>query len=393
MLFFYNICIRVYQLLIFTISPFYPKAKQLLQGRKKNIPSFTKNDKVILVHCSSLGEYEQAVPVLKEIKSLEKKRKIVISFSSPSGYLNKKNDFIGDYILYLPLDTKSEMKRFISKINPEKVLLIKYEFWPNMLLALKEKSIPIYSISSIFIKNHYLFRWYGKWNLNIVKNSISHFFVQDQQSKKYLKKNKISNVTVVGDTRYDRVVEIAQSKKEIKLIKEFKGNNNLIVCGSTWPKDVELILHLAKSNPELKIIIAPHEMIHLKDLDFGLKLSMANKENISRHNIIIIDSIGLLSSLYQYGDVAYVGGGFNKGIHNTLEAISHGKAVIFGPKHKKFIEAVSLIERGYAKSIANKEELIKAYRHFINESFDSKIKTFCSKNSGASSKITTFLFS
>lgn len=393
MLFLYKISIRFYNILILLVSPFYPKAKQLIQGRRLSLPNFSKDNRLIWVHCSSLGEYEQAVPILKRIKALKDNKKLLLTFSSPSGYLNKKDNFIGDYICYLPLDTLAKMRNFISQVNPEKVLLIKYEFWPNMLIALNEKNISVYSICSVFTKNHYLFRWYGKWNLKIVAKSITHFFVQDQKSKENLNANNISNVNVVGDSRFDRVIDISKNKKSIDFIEEFKKDKKLIVCGSTWPKDVELILDLSKKNPNLKIIIAPHEMNHLNKMNFGLRLSQANQNNIKQHNILIIDSIGLLSSLYQYADIAYVGGGFDNGIHNTLEAISYGIPVIFGPKYHKFIEAVLIIEQGIGKSVRNKEQLQKAYSDLIKGSLVPKISTFCSKNSGASHKIMSLLFS
>lgn len=393
MIFLYNIGIRVYGFLIYILSPFHNKVKQLYLGRKIKTTHFSKQDKPILVHCSSLGEYEQAVPILKKIRELDEKRKIIISFSSPSGYENKKDNYIGDYICYLPLDTKSKMEKFIESLNPEIVLIIKYEFWPNLFLELKRKSIPVYSVSSIFRNNHYLFKYFGNWNLKIIKDSVTHFFVQDQESKKNLQKNNISNVSVVGDTRYDRVLEIFENKKEIELIKIFKGQDKLLVCGSTWPKDIDLILGLIKRNPRLKIIIAPHELIHLQKLNIGLRFSSAKKENITQNNILIIDSIGLLSSLYKYGDIAYVGGGFDKGIHNTLEAICHGIPVIFGPKYKKYREANSMVKEGYAKSISNEEELTKAFDYFNENPVNSNIKLFCTKNSGATNKIIDFIFS
>ena len=391
MLFLYRISLRLYYLILHLASFFNPKAKQLLQGRKKDIPDFSNSKKLVWVHCASLGEYEQAVPILKKFIALKEQKKVLVTFSSPSGYLNKKNDFIGDYIYYLPLDRKSKMEEFIHRVNPEKVFLIKYEFWPNMLLALNKKSIPVYSVSSVFRKNHYLFKWYGSWNLKIVANSITHFLVQDQQSKINLADNFITNVSVVGDTRYDRALDIVKNKKKIDIVPKFKGNNKLIVCGSTWPRDVELILHLSKANPNLKLIIAPHELKHLEKINFGIRLSQARKENIELHKILIIDSIGLLSSLYQYADIAYIGGGFNKGIHNTLEAISFGIPVLFGPKYKKFIEAVSIIEQEIGISVNNKEDLLEGYNHLIEQVLADKIKLFCSKNSGASSKIMDFL--
>jgi 3-deoxy-D-manno-octulosonic-acid transferase len=373
-------------------SFFNPKAKQLLQGRNEIIPDFSKDKKLLWVHCSSLGEYEQAAPILKKLIAIKNQKKVLITFSSPSGYLNKKDNFIGDYIYYLPIDRKSKMDEFIHRVNPEKVFLIKYEFWPNMLLALNKNSIPVYSVSSIFRKNHYLFQWYGNWNLKIVAKSITHFFVQDQQSKIFLANHFISNVSVVGDTRYDRVLDIVKNKIEIDIIPKFKGKKKLIVCGSTWPKDVELILHLSKANPNLKIIIAPHELEHLEKINFGLRLSQANEENVELHNILLIDSIGLLSSLYQYADIAYIGGGFDKGIHNTLEAISFSIPVLFGPKYKKFIEAVSIVEQGIGLSINNKKELLEGYNQLSKQEITSKINLFCSKNSGASSKIMDFLY-
>ena len=393
MRFIYEIAIRLFGLSINLISPLNPKVKKLVEARKaifKILPDF-KNKKVIWVHCASLGEYEQASTIIKRI--LEKNYHILITFSSPSGFenVNLKQDKI--YKSYLPLDTKFNMEKFVDRVNPEKVILIKYEFWPNLLLELHRKNIETYSASSTFRDNHFFFKWYGKWNYSVVKKSITHFLVQDENSKINLKKSNIENVIVVGDSRYDKVLQNFHNKTPDSIVEKFKDNKKLIVCGSTWPKDHDLIFKLYKEFPNYKFLIVPHEMKFITQIKYGSLYSKIESKHLKDEQILIVDSIGKLSNLYQYADLCYVGGGFNQGIHNILEGAIFGNNIIFGPNHKKFNEAQQFLKKGFAKSIRTYDEFFEAVTLLENKKNISEIITFCKKNSGSDKKIVDFIFS
>ena len=347
MLLLYNIGLRLYCIAIYFASFFNAKAKLWLTGRKaqviKPLPGCT------WFHFASLGEFEQGRPVLEALKLKEPATKIVITFFSPSGYEVRKNTELADAVYYLPLDTAANARQFINTINPGKVVFTKYEYWYHYFNNLYVKQIPLYIISGIFRPGQVFFKWYGALHRKILK-MVTHFFVQDQQSVHLLKKRGIINVTMSGDTRLDRVWANATNPKSLPEITAFKKDNNIFIAGSTWPEDETLLVGLINEYPKWKFIIAPHE-ISLTRVTALQKLLPAEKTMLfsqifaltPKTSVLVIDNIGMLSALYQYADVAYIGGGFGRGIHNTLEAAAFGLPVIFGPNYTAFKEAKDLI--------------------------------------------------
>jgi len=386
----YNISIWIFSVAVHIASLFNPKAKQWIKGRKsifQKLAEATKEEQdIVWFHCASLGEFEQGKPIIEGYKIKYPTHKILLTFFSPSGYEIRKNYDGADWIFYLPADTKKNAKQFISIVNPIKVIFIKYEFWFNYMAELNKKNIPFYSVSSIFRKEQSFFKydWFAKQ-----LNNVSHFFVQDQNSKELLKNIGFSNCTVAGDTRFDSVISNTQNSISISLVEKFSENKTTIICGSTWPKDEALLVKYIKKNPNYNYIIAPHEMQHisaLKNQTNALLFSKANNTNISDINVLIIDSIGILSNVYKYGDLAYIGGGFGSGIHNILEAVTFGLPVVFGPNYQKFKEANELIELEGAISISNFKELTSAIDYF--NTFDKSIAiNYTQENSGATKKI------
>ena len=386
----YNISIWIFSIAVHIASLFNPKAKQWIKGRKgiyTKLEKALKNEQsIVWFHCASLGEFEQGKPIIEGYKIKHPTHKILLTFFSPSGYKIHENYNEVDWVFYLPADTKKNAKKFISIINPIKVIFIKYEFWFNYMTELNKKNIPFYSVSSIFSKEQAFFKydWVAKQ-----LNNVSHFFVQDQNSKELLKNIGFSNCTITGDTRFDSVITNTQNEISMPLIEKFSKNKTTIICGSTWPKDEALLAQYIKKNPNYNYIIAPHEMLHINELKSqtnALLFSRANSINIRNSNVLIIDSIGILSTLYKYGDIAYIGGGFGVGIHNTLEAVAFGLPVLFGPNYQKFNEAKELINMRGAISISNYKELNSAINIFT--AFDKSIAiNYVKENSGATVKI------
>ncbi len=368
MLLLYNIGIRIYYLAIFISSLFNQKARLWIQGRKNlfNIikSAITPDESIIWFHCSSLGEFEQGRPVLEKIKRVLPDRKILLTFYSPSGYEIRKNYQVADYVFYIPLDTRKNARRFIELIHPEKVFFVKYEFWYHFLHELHKRSINTYLISGIFRSNQIFFKWYGKWFRRILK-SFNHLFVQNKDSEEILQSIKISNISISGDTRFDRVYALSRKASDLPLMSTFKGKKKILIAGSTWPKDEELLIkYINMFQNDVKYIIAPHEihphtLIRLENTirKETVRFTECNHENIASAEVLIVDTIGYLSSLYQYGDIAYMGGGFGKGIHNTLEAATFGLPVIFGPNYQNFREAIDLIHYKAAFPIYDYKEL------------------------------------
>ncbi|WP_317196515.1 MULTISPECIES: 3-deoxy-D-manno-octulosonic acid transferase [unclassified Pedobacter] len=404
MLLLYIIGIRLYTLLIRIFSLFDPKAKLFINGRKNSYTQIAQkinpSEKHIWFHFASLGEFEQGRPVLEKLKSLHPAKKIVVTFFSPSGYEIRKNYALAD-VFYLPIDTAANAKRFIASINPEMAIFTKYEFWHFYFKELKDREIPLYVISGIFRESQAFFKWYGGFYRNILK-SVTYFFVQNEESKNLLKSIGLNNVTINGDTRFDRVYENAQSPKQLSLIESFIGNSPTLVCGSTWPEDEKILSALPEKYPNWKFIIAPHEIheSHIESIEKqfsagSARFSIFNSSNQTpnaEHQTLIIDNIGMLSSLYQYGNVAYIGGGFGTGIHNTLEAAAFGLPVIFGPKYDKFQEAKDLIAIGVAKSISTVEELIGAFEGFTeNEGAAAQAKRYVTDKKGATDQIISMI--
>ena len=384
----YNISIQLYVIAIRFAALFNAKAKLWVNGKKnifQKIEEVTKGEQnIVWFHCASLGEFEQGKPIIEGYKQKYPSHKILLTFFSPSGFEIRKNYEGVDWVFYLPADTKSNAKKFISIVKPIKVIFIKYEFWFNYMAELKKQNISFYSVSAIFRDGQAFFKY--NWFANQLKN-ITHFFVQDKTSADLLKSIGLTNHTISGDSRFDSVLSTTQNPKSFPLIKQFCKTKPTIICGSTWLKDETLLSQFIKENPQYNYIIAPHEMHHISLLQkqTGAQLfSISNTENINSNNVLIIDSIGILSSIYQYANIAYIGGGFGSGIHNILEAITFGLPVIFGPNYQKFNEAAELIALGGAKSISNYTELTLAIDSFAN--FNQTIATNYIKNSSGATE-------
>ncbi|WP_343533724.1 glycosyltransferase N-terminal domain-containing protein [Pedobacter sp.] len=399
----YNISMLIYGLLVRLASLFNAKAKLFVDGRKgifEHIAAkVNANERPIWFHFASLGEFEQGRPVLERIKSSKPNEKIIVTFFSPSGYEIRKNYALADGIFYLPLDTIAKANRFVKLVNPKMAIFTKYEFWPNYFKALARQNIPLYIISGIFRPNQIFFKTYGGFYRNVLK-CVKHFFVQNEESAMLLKSIGINNVDISGDTRFDRVYENSQTPKHLPLIEKFCGEAPVLIAGSTWPEDEKLLVHLAAKNPNWKLIIAPHE-IHEAHINAiadlfpnSLRFSKLNIEATAEigSQVLIIDNIGMLSSLYQYGKIAYIGGGFGVGIHNTLEAAAFSLPVIFGPNYQKFQEAKDLIEIGAAKSINNAEELIAAFEYYLTHESGILAKNYVAHQKGATEMIIKKIF-
>ena len=392
MSFIYNIIISIYYFLIALNSIFNSKSNEWLRGRKSlwtDLEIKTKNIKnIVWFHCASYGEYEQAKELIKSYKLKYKNHKILLTFFSASGYQNFKDLNLVDFVFYIPLDTKQNAKKFLEIVNPIKVIFVKYEFWFNFISAISKNNIPLYYVSVIFRHNMFLLKL--AWFRNKLKK-ITHIFLQDQNSADILLKLGFKNFSVSGDTRFDTVLNNSKKTKENNLIKKFCGESFVIVGGSTWKKEEEILIEFIKKFPEKKYIIAPHELNRLGKLQKntnGIMLSKATLKNIHNSNVLIIDSIGLLSSLYKYANIAFIGGGFTKGIHNVLEAIVFKVPVIIGPKHFKSNEANLLIKLEYIKVINNFKEFIKAFQTLKNTKISEK---FIVKNSGVVKKIISII--
>ena len=372
----YDLLINIFQLHLHvlkyfnkTVFNFLNKRKKIFKKLKSNI---SKNEKYIWIHVASLGEYEQGLPVFKKIKSLYKDHKIVLSFFSSSGYDLRKNNPISNLTVYLPIDTSYNAKRFIDLINPEIAVFVKYEFWPNFLKYLKKNNTPTYLLAGVFRKNHWFFKPYGFWMRNNLK-TFNHFFVQNNDSKNILKKYNFNNCSVMGDSRFERVLELPNQENKIKYLNKFKKSKQCFVAGSTWNEDDEIIIKFINSYKENDIcfIIAPHQ-IDLNKINKAksfikkksILMSELNKDNASKNSVIFIDSIGLLTSVYSYADIGYVGGGMgNTGLHNTLEPAVFKIPVIVGKNFGKFHEVSELINlKGFIS--------IKNYDTFKNELID-----------------------
>ena len=386
-----------------------PKAKKWLNGRKNifatlNSQLSTLNSQPIWMHCASLGEFEQGRPLLEELKSQNSKVKIVLTFFSPSGYEVMK-DYKGvDFVFYLPMDSPANAKKFLDAVNPSMVLWVKYEYWFYYLTEIKQRNIPTVLVSGIFRKNQPFFKWYGDiWKKML--ESVTHFFVQNEESKRLLASLGFTqNVTMNGDTRFDRVLEIAENFTSITGIEKFCGDSPVIVAGSTWEEDEIELLHFVNVHKQVKFIIAPHEIdkTNLKDVkaefpDSILYSELENKQVLTA-NVLIIDNIGMLSRLYKYATITYVGGGYGAdGVHNVLEAAVYGKPVVFGPVYEKFYEAIGLVNCGGAISIdGGPVKLENVINGLLNDEPERKRRgeaaaKFVQDNAGASKKIMQFI--
>ncbi len=401
--FFYNIGIYLYYFFISIAAIFKTKAKKWITGRK-NIFDHLKQDidpsqKLIWFHAASLGEFEQGRPVIESFRNKYPNYKILLTFFSPSGYEIRKNYEQADFIYYLPIDTIKNAKKFIQVVNPNIAVFIKYEFWFNYINELHNNNIPVFTISAIFRENQHFFQWYGGWFKSMLKK-LTYLFVQNQESFDLLQSIGLKNVIVSGDTRFDRVYTIARQAQAFPLVQSFTNQQKMLLAGSTWPSDENIIFQFFSENNNVKLIIAPHEVdderiraiLTLFDPQKTIRYSEANENNIKSAEVLIIDQIGILSNLYQYCDVAYIGGGFGHGIHNILEAVTFGKPVIFGPNYQKFKEAVDLIDLGGAFTVSNEtsfnqvfSKLIESSEYYNNVSL--KCKSFIEENRGATDLI------
>jgi 3-deoxy-D-manno-octulosonic-acid transferase len=374
----YDLGIRLYYLLVLLASPFNPKARLWLKGRKGWVQRISAEvrpgESLTWFHCSSLGEFEQGRPVIEKIRDEFPDKKILLTFYSPSGYEIRKNYPGAEHVFYLPLDTGRNARKFLDTLHIEQAFFVKYEFWYHYLKELNSRKIPAYLISGIFRKNQVFFSWYGKWYLKIL-HLFDHLFVQQKSSSELLKEHGVRHTSVSGDTRFDRVHEITRNVPVDERFLSFCRNSTVIVAGSTWPEDDELIIkYINSSSKTCKWIIAPHE-IHktginrlLEKIEAKVQLySSLAEEDLDNTEVIIIDSIGLLSSLYQYASIAYIGGGFGKGIHNTLEAAAFSKPVLFGPDYSRFQEAKDLIAANASIAVAGFEDFQLALNRFIED--------------------------
>jgi 3-deoxy-D-manno-octulosonic-acid transferase len=403
MLFLYNLFVYFSEFILKIIALFSPKIKLFVNGRKdvfKILASaINPKDKTLWFHAASLGEYEQGLPVMEKIKLQFPNHKIILTFFSPSGYEVRKNNTISDITVYLPLDTKSNAKQFLRLVCPELVFFIKYEFWPNYLNELNNLGIKTYLISGIFRENQAFFSWYGGFYRNAL-TTFDYFFVQNESSKKLLQGIGFNNVKVSGDTRFDRVISILERDNSLDFIEQFKDNTTTIVIGSSWPKDEAIVVNfINQTNENVKFIIAPHNIKSEQIQE--LKNSITKKTVLfsdigtncdlpfNDYDIFIIDTIGILTKIYSYADIAYVGGGFgNPGVHNILEPATFGIPIVVGPNYSHFAEATALVNMEGCISITTQNDLNDTFNNLItNEDIRHEkghiCETFVQMNIGA----------
>ena len=377
----YNLAIEAYSLAIRLASPFNGRARDWVAGRRNIIQTIketvAEGERRVWFHAASLGEFEQGRPVMESFRRENPDVKIVLTFFSPSGYNVRKSYPGADYIFYLPADTSRNASAFIGAIDPEAAIFIKYEFWYNYLRVLSEREIPAILISGIFRPQQHFFRWYGRFFRKMLR-FFDHLFVQDQASASLLRGIGIENVMVSGDTRFDRVVEIAAKAEPVGVVAHFAQQERVVVAGSSWPGDEEIIARYRRENRgRFRYIIAPHE-VDRKNADrlvqlFGegtVKFTEYDISNEAGNDVLILDTIGILSSVYRYAHICCIGGGFGKGIHNILEAAAWGKPLLFGPNFQKFREANELIALGGAKSFGSYEQFAAGVNKWIDDQSD-----------------------
>ena len=370
MYFLYNILILIAAFVLKIAALFNKKIKLFIDGRKQTFfklqQAISKNDEVIWIHCASLGEFEQGRPIIEKLKQKFPTKKVVLTFFSPSGYEVRKNYENADVVCYLPLDSAQNVKRFLKIVHPQLAIFVKYEFWPNFLKELKKNNVETILVSGIFRKNQPFFNWYGGFMRKSL-TTFAHFFVQDENSKQLLKNINFNNVTVSGDTRFDRVFEITQQNNKLPFIEEFIDSKYTVVAGSTWKEDEMMLVNYInnKASENEKFIIAPHNIDakDIADLKNGISkkvvlFSERETKNLSDYQVFIIDTVGILTKIYSYANVAYVGGGFTKtGIHNVLEPATFGIPIIIGANYHKFNEAIDLVKNRACFVVNNSNEL------------------------------------
>lgn len=398
----YNLFIYLYVSAVRMAALFSEKVSKMVAGQKKAFSVLEQHidpkAKYIWFHAASLGEFEQGRPLIEEIRRRFPEYKILQTFFSPSGYEVRKDYKGADVVCYLPLDTPGNARRFVEKAHPCMAFFIKYEFWKNYLTELHERQIPVYSVSSIFRPEQIFFKWYGGGYREVLK-CFTHLFVQNQESVDLLKTIGVTETSITGDTRFDRVLDICSQAKVLSLVERFKGDRLTMVAGSSWAPDEDIFIPYFNAHPEMKLVIAPHviDESHLKEITGKVKgkvvrYSQATEENVAEADCLIIDCFGLLSSIYRYGEIAYIGGGFGVSIHNTLEAAVYGIPVIFGPNNKKFMEAQGLkqCKGGFEiQGASDFNELMDRFREdrqFLQLSGENA-GNYVKKNAGALEKI------
>ena len=408
MMLFYHLSIFLLTSGIRLAAAWNPKARAWVKGRAgvldkvEAVMKDVKETKRIWIHCASLGEFEQGRPVLESLRRQYPQCFILLSFYSPSGYEVRKNYVHADQVFYLPADTVSNAEKFIEQVKPTLVIFVKYEYWLNYFRILQRKGIPLLMISAIFQTDQVFFKWYGGiWRKAL--SCVNYFFVQNMESGELLAKQGISNYSVVGDTRFDRVISIAENFEDIPLVRQFCGTGFVIVAGSTWPEDEEVWAHIANNRKDIKFILAPHELYedNLKNTSklfhrIILYSALENGVSADESNILVIDNFGLLSRLYHYADICFIGGGFGNGIHNILEAAVHGKPLLFGPVCQKFQEALDLLDLGGAQTVESAIELEKVVGQLLNNPDERKERGYVCRNyvqgkAGATSKILQYI--
>jgi len=407
----YNIATHITYFFLKVYSLFNRKMKLFIQGRKRTFQRLSvlqKEDKVLWFHAASLGEFEQARPIIERAKKQYPQYKMVVTFFSPSGYEVRKNYELADVVCYLPFDTKGRVKKFIEKIHPEIAIIIKYEFWPNLLNQLKKQSISTILVSGIFRKDQAFFKPSGKW----MKKSLTafdHFFVQDQSSKELLESIDLKNVSVSGDTRFDRVVKILEQDNSLDFVAEFQNNQYTVVAGSTWLEGETLLVNYINQSTDEKFIIAPHNMnskaiqalkasIQKKTILYSEKPfdSAQDDRKLSDYDVFIIDAIGLLTKIYSYADSVYVGGAFKTGLHNILEPATFGVPIVIGPEFSKFKEAVDLVALKGCISVNNQQEFSSIFSRLKSDS-EFRIATgkinqkYIQENKGATEEVMNYI--
>lgn len=408
MLHIYNFIANFASFFLKIIALFSPKIKLFVSGRKDVFTilksKISSNEPTIWFHAASLGEYEQGLPVMEKIKEKFPQHRIVLSFFSPSGFEVRKNNIVADVTVYLPLDTMANAKKFIKIINPKMVFFIKYEFWPNYLNQLKINNIPTYLISGIFRENQIFFKWYGGFYRNCL-TAFHHFFVQNESSSKLLQNINIQNVSISGDTRFDRVFEILNRDNSLDFVNQFTQNQFTLVAGSTWTKDEELLVSFINTYPKnIKYIIAPHNIksLEINELKKSIQkktilFSEINGQDISSFEVLIVDTIGILTKIYSKANLVFVGGGFTtSGVHNVLEPAVFGVPIIIGKNYNHFQEATQLVQNGGIISIKNEGEFYQIMDLLVS---DEKLrqekgaicKNFVFVNKGATMKILNYI--
>jgi len=399
----------IYIFLVWIASLFgHRKARLLLQGQRKatdelrlRLFHMPKSKERIWIHVSSVGEFEQARPIIERLRKEKPGVQIILTFFSPSGYTLRKDYDKVDAVSYLPFATRRKARMFVDVVNPSMAIFVKYEFWPAYLRELKRRGVKTYSISAIFREKQLFFRWWGKPYLNLLR-SFTAIYVQDGSSARLLQSHGIEHVEVAGDTRFDRVHAIAQQAKDIPQIARFASScDKMIIAGSTWLPDEKLLSRYVDETPDVKLVIAPHEIheAHLHEM-FQLfegryvRLTQATVNNLDVTRVLVVDTIGILSSIYRYGQVAYIGGGFGVGIHNTIEAAVFGMPVLFGPNYTNYREACALTEAGGARSVKNYREFKAAMDEAFadHEAMGKKASDYVVSELGATDKIYEALF-